>query len=82
VHPGGRGDVAYVNPIVAMLLGWLIAGEEFGPRTIVAAAIILSGVALINRASGRPAHEGEGRQPAPAERAPDSQHHVEPLGRH
>jgi hypothetical protein len=41
--------------MVAMLLGWLIAGEEFGPRMILAAAIILSGVALINRASARPA---------------------------
>jgi drug/metabolite transporter (DMT)-like permease len=73
---------AYVNPIVAMLLGWLIAGEEFGPRMIVAAAIILSGVALINRASGRPARHADARRPTPAERAPDIQHHVEPLGRH
>jgi len=50
---------AYVNPMVAMFLGWLIAGEQFGPRMIVAAAIILSGVALINRSSARPAAKTE-----------------------
>lgn len=62
--PAAVATYAYVNPMVAMLLGWLIAGEEFGPRMIVSAAIILSGVALINRASARPA-------PKPAEpRAP------------
>jgi drug/metabolite transporter (DMT)-like permease len=80
--PAAVATYAYVNPIVAMLLGWLIAGEEFGPRMIVAAAIILSGVALINRASGRPARDADARRPAPAERAPDIQHHVEPLARH
>ena len=53
--PAAVATYAYVNPIVAMLLGWLIAGEEFGPRMIIAAVIILSGVALINRAPGRSA---------------------------
>ena len=52
--PAAVATYAYVNPMVAMLLGWLIAGEEFGPRMIIAAAIILSGVALINRASASP----------------------------
>jgi drug/metabolite transporter (DMT)-like permease len=66
--PAAVATYAYVNPMVAMLLGWLIAGEEFGPRMIVAAAIILAGVALINRASARPAAEESGRRPAPADR--------------
>jgi drug/metabolite transporter (DMT)-like permease len=38
---------AYVNPVVAVLLGWAIAGETFTLRMGVAAAIIVSGVALI-----------------------------------
>jgi drug/metabolite transporter (DMT)-like permease len=59
--PAAVATYAYVNPIVAMLLGWLIAGEAFGPRMIVAAAVILSGVALINRASARPASKADGR---------------------
>ena len=64
--PAAVATYAYVNPMVAMLLGWLIAGEEFGSRMIVAAAIILSGVALINRASARPAS-----RPAESESPPE-----------
>jgi drug/metabolite transporter (DMT)-like permease len=78
--PAAVATYAYVNPIVAMLLGWLIAGEEFGPRMIVAAVVILSGVALINRASGRPAPEGA--RSAPAERLPDIHSRAEPVARH
>jgi drug/metabolite transporter (DMT)-like permease len=38
---------AYVNPIVALLLGAGFAGEELSPRTFVAAAAILGSVVLI-----------------------------------
>jgi len=38
---------AYVNPIVALLLGAALAGEELSPRTMIAAAIILGSVVLI-----------------------------------
>jgi drug/metabolite transporter (DMT)-like permease len=38
---------AYVNPIIAVLLGWAFANEPLGLRTAVAAAVILAGVALI-----------------------------------
>lgn len=38
---------AYVNPIVAIVLGASLAGEAVGPATWIAAAIILSGVALL-----------------------------------
>jgi drug/metabolite transporter (DMT)-like permease len=40
---------AYVNPIVAMFLGWVFAGEEMSARVLMAAAIVLAGVALITR---------------------------------
>ncbi|HJR68289.1 MAG TPA: EamA family transporter [Gemmatimonadaceae bacterium] len=66
--PAAVATYAYVNPMVAMFLGWLIAGEEFSPRMIIAAAIILSGVALINRASARPAAKS-GEADATPERA-------------
>jgi drug/metabolite transporter (DMT)-like permease len=79
--PAAVATYAYVNPIVAMLLGWLIAGEEFGPRMIVAAAIILSGVALINRASGRPGRDADGSRPTPAERARGVHHDATPIAR-
>lgn len=42
------GTYAYVNPIVAVLLGWAVLGEPVTWRTIVAAAVILLGVALVN----------------------------------
>jgi drug/metabolite transporter (DMT)-like permease len=38
---------AYVNPIVALLLGAAFAGEELSPRTMIAAATILGSVVLI-----------------------------------
>jgi drug/metabolite transporter (DMT)-like permease len=38
---------AYVNPVVAVALGWALAGEEVTPRMIVAGAIIVAAVALI-----------------------------------
>lgn len=42
------GTYAYVNPIVAVLLGWAVLGETVTWRTAVAAAVILLGVALVN----------------------------------
>lgn len=44
---------AYVNPIVAVILGALILGEPIEPRTLVAGAIIVGAVALIVTARGR-----------------------------
>ena len=38
---------AYVNPVVAVLLGWALAHEAVTQRTVVAAAVILAGVAII-----------------------------------
>jgi len=42
------GTYAYVNPIVAVLLGWAILGEPITTRTVVATFVILAGVALVN----------------------------------
>lgn len=42
---------AYVNPLVALALGALIGSEAFGPRTLIAAAIILGAVALVTTQS-------------------------------
>jgi drug/metabolite transporter (DMT)-like permease len=47
VAPGRVATYAYVNPIVAVLLGWSLAGETFSPRMAVAAAVIIAGVAMI-----------------------------------
>jgi drug/metabolite transporter (DMT)-like permease len=53
---------AYVNPIIAVLLGSLLLDEPFGVRTVAAAALVLGGIAII---SGRPA-TGSAPSPRPA----------------
>ncbi|MES2178068.1 MAG: EamA family transporter [Gemmatimonadota bacterium] len=50
---------AYVNPVVAVLLGWALAHETVTPRTLVAAAIILSAVAIITLARDHESPEPE-----------------------
>ena len=50
VSPARLGTYAYVNPIVAVVLGWAIAGERLSLRTAVAAAIVICAVALITTA--------------------------------
>jgi drug/metabolite transporter (DMT)-like permease len=47
VSPAKASTYAYVNPVVAVFLGWAIAGEPVTTRTLAAAAIILAGVAMI-----------------------------------
>ncbi|HJQ38577.1 MAG TPA: EamA family transporter [Thermoanaerobaculia bacterium] len=38
---------AYINPVVAVLLGWLVLKETLTPASIAAMAIILAGVAVV-----------------------------------
>lgn len=45
--PTRVGSYAYVNPVVAVFLGWALADEPVTARTVIAAAIILTGVILI-----------------------------------
>jgi drug/metabolite transporter (DMT)-like permease len=56
------GTYAYVNPVVAVLLGWLVLGEAITGRTIAAMALILGAVLMIQLAP-RP-------RPTPATAAP------------
>jgi drug/metabolite transporter (DMT)-like permease len=46
------GTYAYVNPVVAVLLGWLILREAITPRTIGAMVLILGAVLMIQLAPG------------------------------
>ena len=43
------GTYAYINPIVAMFLGWLFLGEPVTARMIVSAAFILAGVLVVQK---------------------------------
>jgi drug/metabolite transporter (DMT)-like permease len=38
---------AFVNPVVAIFLGWLLVGESINLRTVTAAAVILTAVILV-----------------------------------
>jgi drug/metabolite transporter (DMT)-like permease len=52
VSPAKASTYAYVNPLVAVFLGWGIAGESVTSRTVIAAAVILTGVAMITASQG------------------------------
>lgn len=60
---------AYVNPVVAVILGALVRGEPVDPRTLLAGAVIVAAVALIVTARGRMRSP---REPVAIEAAPSS----------
>jgi len=76
------GTYAYVNPVIAVLLGWLLLHEPVGGRTFIAMAMILGAVLWIQlshklrRSDGRPA----GRSQSPSHQAdrPSGRPAVEP----
>jgi drug/metabolite transporter (DMT)-like permease len=58
---------AFVNPVVALFLGWLLVGESITLRTIIAAAVILTAVLLVITAPHRAPTRTEVRVPETAE---------------
>jgi len=68
VEPPARvATYAFVNPAVAMLLGWLIGGEPLTGRTLIAAAAIIVAVALIVTGEAKPAKVQAASAPIPDE---------------
>ena len=47
VSPAKVSTYAYVNPVVAVFLGWLVANEPLTMRMGIAAAVIVAAVAMI-----------------------------------
>jgi len=47
---------AYVNPVVAVFLGWLILSERLTGKAIMAMIVILAGVALVQTAGWKKKH--------------------------
>jgi drug/metabolite transporter (DMT)-like permease len=58
---------AFVNPVVALFLGWLLIGESINLRTVIAAAVILTAVLLVITAPHRAPVRAERRAIEPAE---------------
>ena len=46
--PANVATYAYVNPLIAVLAGWLIAGESMSGQMLIGAGIIVSSVVLIS----------------------------------
>ncbi|HEU4450092.1 MAG TPA: EamA family transporter [Gaiellaceae bacterium] len=61
---------AYVNPIVAVALGWALLDEEITFQMLAAGAAIVVSVALILRASGAAVEPGRGLRRRGTARAP------------
>jgi drug/metabolite transporter (DMT)-like permease len=63
------GTYAYVNPVIAVLLGWLLLREPITPRTLVAMALIFGAVLWIqfsHRLTPAPARRTPQPEPDPA----------------
>ena len=58
---------AYVNPVVAVTLGWFVLGEDVGLRLLLAGGIVVASVALIvsARPAPPPGAPGGATEPAP-----------------
>jgi drug/metabolite transporter (DMT)-like permease len=61
------GTYAFVNPVVALFLGWLVAGETITLRTALAAAVILTAVLLVITAPHKNPAEAAEVVPTPGE---------------
>jgi drug/metabolite transporter (DMT)-like permease len=51
--PTSLGTYAYVNPLIATLLGWAVLGEALNPTQLLGMALVLTSVLLINWAARR-----------------------------
>jgi len=45
--PALISTTAYVNPVVAVILGWLLLGERLSPRALAGAALIIAAVMVM-----------------------------------
>lgn len=64
--PTAVGTYAYVNPVVAVLLGEALGGERLPPQAIAAMVVIVGGVALVSLVpvSATPGRRARGPRPS------------------
>jgi len=67
--PTKVGTYAYVNPVVAVLVGYLFGGEAIGVRTIAGTVLVLVGIVVITMTPSRKARAELKSGRAPAEMA-------------
>ena len=59
--PTRVGTYAYVNPVVAVLVGYFLGGEAMGPRTIIGTALVLVSVVVITMTPAKGRESGAWR---------------------
>ncbi len=52
-HPARAGSFSYINPVIAVLLGWALGGEALGARLIAGMGVVLAAVAVLQVATRR-----------------------------
>jgi drug/metabolite transporter (DMT)-like permease len=62
--PALASTYAFVNPMVAVFLGWALAGEAVTPRTLLAAAVIVTAVVVIITSRSRSVAPRRAAKPA------------------
>jgi drug/metabolite transporter (DMT)-like permease len=60
--PTKVGTYAYVNPVVAVLVGYFLGGEAIGPRTVVGALLVLVSVVVITTTPKKEAEMSQTRE--------------------
>ena len=73
VSPAKASTYAYVNPVVALFLGWLILSEDIRGSSLIGAAVIVASVAFVVTRESEDVAAGEGNvaPPGARERASD-----------
>lgn len=66
-EPAKVATYAYVNPVIALFLGWSLAGETLDAHVLVAAAVILASVVFILKTPQRRVPAPPVEQPAAAD---------------
>lgn len=63
--PARVATYAYVNPVVALFLGWGLAGEPLSGRTLIGSAAVLAAVIIVTARGGLRPVRGSGAQASP-----------------
>lgn len=54
-HPSHVSTYAYINPLIAIYLGWALAGERITLQTIIASCLLIGAVVIISSSSKKKA---------------------------
>lgn len=62
VYPAATvASFSFLTPVLTMLFGWAILGEDLGPRLILAGALVAAGIVLVNRRAAPAPSPGDSR---------------------